>query len=78
MVVPMQEKNKVTKKKISFFATMRTVFWSFIGVGKGKKSVADGENLNPVHVVIAGVLGAVILITVLIIIVKIVLSKVII
>ena len=74
----MQEKNEITKQKMSFFATLRTIFWSFIGVGKGKKSVSDGENLNPVHVVIAGVLGALILITVLIIIVKIVLSKVII
>ncbi|MEB0134261.1 DUF2970 domain-containing protein [Actimicrobium sp. CCC2.4] len=74
----MQEQNKAAKRKISFFATMRTVFWSFFGVGKGKKSVSDVENLNPVHVVIAGILGALILITVLIVIVKIVLSKVVI
>lgn len=74
----MQEKAKVTKRKMSFFATLRTVFWSFFGVGKGKQSVSDVENLNPVHVVIAGVLGALILVAVLIFIVKIVLSKVII
>ncbi|EGF33339.1 putative transmembrane protein [Oxalobacteraceae bacterium IMCC9480] len=74
----MQEKNKATKRKISFFATVRTVFWSFIGVGKGKKSVSDAEDLNPVHVVIAGILAALILIAVLIVIVKIVLSKVVI
>ncbi len=74
----MQEKNKAANKKISFVGTMKAVCWSVIGLGKGKQSVNDGENFNPVHVVIAGVLGALILIAVLITIVKIVLSKVVI
>lgn len=73
-----QDTNNVVKRKMSFFATMKAVFWSFFGVRKGKDSAHDVENLNPIHVVIAGVLGALILITILILIVKLVLSKVII
>ncbi|MEC5215941.1 hypothetical protein RCH09_000875 [Actimicrobium sp. GrIS 1.19] len=74
----MQESNKPGQRKASFPATMRAVFWSFFGVRKGKDSAHDVANLNPVHVVLAGVLGAAILIVVLIIIVKLVLAKVII
>jgi hypothetical protein len=64
-----------TKRKASFFATMKAVFWSFLGIRKKRDSEHDAARLNPIHIVIAGVLGAGIFITVLITIVKSVLAK---
>ena len=66
------------KRKASFLATMKAVFWSFFGVRKGQHSQQDEASLNPVHVVIAGLLGALIFIVLLIVIVKIVLAKIVI
>ena len=56
----------------TFGATMKAVFWSFFGVRKRKDYESDAARLNPVHVIIAGILGAVIFVTVLVSIVKLV------
>ena len=71
----MQEPVRAAQRKASFLQTMRAIFWSFFGVRKGQHSIDDETNLNPVHVVIAGLLGALMLIVVLLIIVKIVLAQ---
>ncbi len=42
----------------SFLQTMRAVGWSFFGVRKSAGYQNDVEKLNPVHVIIAGILGA--------------------
>jgi hypothetical protein len=68
-------KESVTKRKASFVATMKAVFWSFFGIRKGKDYEQDAAQLNPVHVIIAGILGAILFITVLILIVKSVVAK---
>jgi hypothetical protein len=49
---------------------MRAVAWSFFGVRRSADYANDVQKLNPVHVVIAGVLGAVLFITVLILLVR--------
>lgn len=67
-------KNPV-KRKASFAATMKAVFWSFFGVRKKSDYQKDAEQLNPVHVVIAGVIGALIFIAALVVIVKSVVAK---
>jgi hypothetical protein len=46
------------RRKGSFLQTLRAVAWSFFGVRKGSEYEKDVAKLNPVHVVIAGVLGA--------------------
>ena len=69
------EPTRPTRRNASFLRTMKAIFWSFFGVRKGEHSIQDGETLNPVHVVVAGVLGAAILIVVLLGIVKLVLAK---
>ncbi len=43
----------------SFWRTLLAVAWSFFGVRKARDLERDTEELNPVHVVIAGVVGAV-------------------
>lgn len=59
-----------SRRKLSFFQTMRAVAWSFFGVRKSVDLEKDVNQLNPVHVVIAGVLGALMLIAVLAIVVN--------
>ena len=54
-----------SRRKLSFFQTMRAVAWSFFGVRKSADLEKDVNQLNPLHVVIAGVMGALVLIAVL-------------
>lgn len=66
----MDELNNAARRKVSFGATMKAVFWSFFGVRKGKDYASDSANLNPVHVIIAGLIGAAIFIGVLVMVVR--------
>ncbi len=63
------------RRKGSFLGTMRAVAWSFFGVRKSSDYEKDVSQLNPVHVVIAGVMGAVLFIVVLLLLVNWVLSS---
>jgi hypothetical protein len=45
---------------------MKAVAWSFFGVRKGKDHAEDLARLNPVHVVVAGLLAAAVFVGVLI------------
>lgn len=64
MTEPQQEK-KEKEKKISFFATMGAIFWSFIGLRRHTDYEKDVTGLNPFYVVIAGIIGAALFIGVL-------------
>ena len=64
-----------SQRKASFGATMKAVFWSFFGVRRKSAYEEDAARLNPVHVIIAGVLGAAIFVGVLVMIVKAVVAK---
>ncbi|MFI4941010.1 MAG: DUF2970 domain-containing protein [Burkholderiales bacterium] len=64
-----------TRRKASFGATVRAVFWSFFGVRKKSDYEKDAAQLNPVHVVIAGVIGVLIFIAALVTIVHFVVAK---
>jgi hypothetical protein len=56
---------EAVQRKASFAQTMRAVAWSFFGVRKSKDYESDVKQLNPVHLVIAGVIGAAVFIAVL-------------
>lgn len=71
----MQDSKQVGKRKPSFLATMKAVFWSFLGIRKKSDYEQDAAQLNPVHVVIAAVIGALIFIATLVIVVKMVVAK---
>ncbi len=45
-------------RKGSFLQTLKAVAWSFFGVRKSSDQEKDVSQLNPVHVIIAGVLAA--------------------
>ena len=63
------------QRKGSFLQTVRAVAWSFFGVRKGAEYEKDVSQLNPVHVVIAGVIGALLFIGVLLLVVNFVLAS---
>jgi Protein of unknown function (DUF2970) len=56
---------EAASRPASFLQTMQAVAWSFLGIRKRAGFEQDVEKLNPVHVVIGGVLGAAIFIAVL-------------
>jgi hypothetical protein len=62
-------------RKGSFGQTLRAVGWSFFGVRKSAEHEKDVAQLNPVHVVIAAVIGVALFIAVLILLVRWVLSS---
>jgi len=64
----------VIRRKASFMATMKAVFWSFFGVRKKSDYEQDAAELNPIHVLIGGVIGAMLFVGFLVMIVKIVVS----
>jgi hypothetical protein len=63
------------QRKMSFGATVKAVLWSFFGVRKGSGYVKDTETLNPVHVIIAGIIAAALFVLGLLMVVKMVVAK---
>jgi len=59
-----------THRKASLRQTAGAVFWSFFGVRKRADHEADIARLNPVHVIIMGIIGAAIFVVTLLIIVN--------
>jgi hypothetical protein len=71
----MSELKKASERKASFGATMKAVFWSFLGIRKRSDYEKDTASLNPVHVVIAGLIGVLLFIGVLVMLVRIAVSQ---
>mgnify|MGYP002140425260 FL=1 len=61
---------EAVQRKGSFLQTLRAVAWSFFGVRKSRDYEQDLARLNPVHVIIAGVIGAAVFIGVLVLVVN--------
>ncbi len=61
-------------KKSGMIATFKAVAWSFFGVRQGADHESDMANLNPVYVVLAGVISCVLFVLTLIAVVKYVLA----
>ena len=59
-----------SQRPLSFWQTVRAVAWSFFGVRRAADLEADVQRLNPVHVVVAGVLGAALLVVALLLLVR--------
>jgi hypothetical protein len=54
------ELRDAAQRKGSFLQTLKAVAWSFFGVRKSADYAQDVAKINPVHVVVAGVLAALI------------------
>ena len=57
-------------RKGSFLQTMKAVAWSFFGVRRSAEHERDGKHLNPVHVIIAGLIGAALFVVALVVLVN--------
>ena len=71
----MNDLKQASARKASFGATMKAVLWSFFGIRKRADYESDAASLNPVHVIIAGLIGAVVFIGVLILLVRFAVSQ---
>lgn len=54
----------------SFLQTLKAVAWSFFGVRKSSDYAQDVAKINPVHVIVAGVLAAVLFVAGLVFLVR--------
>lgn len=52
-------------RPVSFWQTIRAVAWSFFGVRQAAGYDQDVQRLNPVHVIVAGLIGALVFIVAL-------------
>jgi hypothetical protein len=71
----MSDIEKAGQRKASFGATMKAVFWSFLGIRKRSDYEKDSASLNPVHVIIAGLIGVLLFIGVLVTLVRFAVAK---
>lgn len=57
-------------RRVSPWQTFRTIAWSFFGVRRRADHDAEVSQLHPVHIVIAGIVGAIVFIVVLVLLVR--------
>jgi hypothetical protein len=68
---PLPEDNTpVTARKGSLLQTARAVGWSFLGIRRRADYAKDVAELNPIHVVVAGIIGAALFVAVLVLLVR--------
>lgn len=66
----MEGLKEATARKAGFFQTLTAVLWSFFGVRKGRDHDRDMASLNPVHVIITGVIAGILFVVSLVLLVK--------
>ena len=64
------ENSNPAARKGSFLQTIQAVAWSFFGVRRSADYAQDVAKLNPVHVIITGILGAVVFVATLVLLVR--------
>ncbi|GGE70667.1 DUF2970 domain-containing protein [Massilia psychrophila] len=70
-----KESKKAGSRNASFWATMKAVFWSFFGIRKRSDYEHDSANLNPLHLIVAALIGVLLFIGVLVMLVKIAIAQ---
>jgi hypothetical protein len=63
---PSDPEEAVLQRQGSFLGTIKAVAWSFLGIRRSADYARDVSQLNPVHVVIAGLIGAAVFVAVLV------------
>ncbi len=62
--------HQAVRRKASFGRTLRAVGGSFFGVRKSKDLERDASELNPLHIVVAGIVAAALFVAVLVLLVN--------
>ena len=63
------------QKKASLLQVVKAVFWSFLGIRTRRDYETDSAELKPLQVIVAGLIGAAILVLSLILLVRFVIGK---
>lgn len=71
----MEDLKQASRRSMSFGATVKAVLWSFFGVRKNSAYETDAQQLNPVHVIIAGIIAAILFVLGLLMLVKMVVAQ---
>ncbi|CUI04473.1 DUF2970 domain-containing protein [Massilia antarctica] len=61
----MSDKNRAQGAERSFFSTLAAIAWSFVGLRRKSDFERDVTALNPVYVIMAGLIGVALLIATL-------------
>ncbi len=61
---------EAAERPMSFAQTVKAVAWSFLGIRKRAGYEQDVQKLNPVHVIVAGIIGAILFILALLALVR--------
>jgi hypothetical protein len=56
------EEERPARRKAGMVQVAKAVFWSFFGVRKSRDHDRDSASITPVQVVVAGVIGAAVLV----------------
>ena len=72
---PLGDEVPVTARKGSLRGTVLAVVWSFLGIRRRADYARDLSQLNPIHVVVAGVVGAALFVLVLVLLVRWIISS---
>jgi Protein of unknown function (DUF2970) len=64
------DEEPVTRRKGSLRGTVLAVVWSFLGIRRRADYAKDLQQLNPIHVVVAGIIGAALFVLVLVLLVR--------
>jgi hypothetical protein len=65
-----QDLKQLAERPLSFLQTVKAVAWSFVGLRKGSGYQQDIQRLNPVHVIVAGIIGAVLFVLTIVLLVR--------
>ncbi len=65
-----QDLKELSRRKLNFFQTLKAISWAMFGIRKGAGYQEDMAKLNPVHVVLAGLLAGLMFVVGLIMIVR--------
>jgi hypothetical protein len=65
-----EDLKQAAARPLSFVQTVKAVAWSFIGLRKSAGYQQDIQKLNPVHVIVAGVIGAILFVLTLVLVVR--------
>jgi hypothetical protein len=65
-----EELRAAVQRQGSFLHSMKAVAWSFFGIRRGADYQNDVSKLNPVHVIVAGLISAALFVGVLVMVVR--------
>ena len=67
---PGDDLKQAVARRGSFLRTLQAVAWSFFGIRKGAEYEKDVAQLNPLHVIVAGIVAAALFVAGLMLLVK--------